>query len=235
MPARSRRASARPDPHAGAASRSAALPHPRPLIAVVGVGTVLAALIATGHPAAAGTGSPAVTAAAAAAAGSTADVATWWPRAPRAGVEHAPAPSVRTSSAASRSAHRAPVHRWVRPNYGPITSPFGRRWGRFHEGVDLGGVYGSAIRAATDGCIEYAGPMEGYGEVMKIRDWDGTETVYGHMSRFVRTHGCVHAGEVVARVGEAGDATGPHLHFEVRIHGVPVNPVPFLRRMGVRI
>jgi murein DD-endopeptidase MepM/ murein hydrolase activator NlpD len=141
----------------------------------------------------------------------------------------APAPAKR----ASRSTRRAPLHRWVRPNWGPLSSPFGYRWGRLHAGIDLAGPYGSTIVAATDGCIRYAGPMSGYGEVMQITDWDGTETVYGHMSSFVRTSGCVHAGEPIARVGSGGDATGPHLHFEVRVGGVPVNPIPFLAKRGV--
>ena len=136
---------------------------------------------------------------------------------------------------ASRSSDRAPLHRWVRPNYGPLSSPFGYRWGRLHAGIDLAGPYGSPILAATDGCITYAGPESGYGEVMKITDWDGTETWYGHMSAFVHTSGCVKAGEVIARVGSAGDATGAHLHFEVHVGGVPVNPIPFLAKHGVYV
>lgn len=136
---------------------------------------------------------------------------------------------------ASRGSHRAPLHRWVRPNYGPLTSPFGYRWGRLHAGIDLAGPYGSPIVAATDGCITYAGPEAGYGEVMKITDWDGTETLYGHMSAFVRTSGCVKAGQVIARVGSAGDATGAHLHFEVHVGGAPINPIPFLAKHGVYI
>jgi murein DD-endopeptidase MepM/ murein hydrolase activator NlpD len=135
----------------------------------------------------------------------------------------------------SRGADRTPLHPWVRPNIGPLTSPFGYRWGRLHAGIDLAGPYGSPIVAATDGCITYAGPMNGYGEVTKITDWDGTETVYGHMSEFVRHSGCVRAGETIARVGSAGDATGPHLHFEVRIGGVPINPLPFLAKRGLYI
>jgi len=140
---------------------------------------------------------------------------------------------------ASRSSHRAALtaapspHRWVRPYGGVFSSPFGYRWGRLHEGVDLAGPWGSTIYAATAGCISYAGPMSGYGEVMRIRDWDGTETVYGHMSSFIRHYGCVTAGEPIARVGSGGDATGPHLHFEIRIGGTPVNPVPFLAARGV--
>jgi murein DD-endopeptidase MepM/ murein hydrolase activator NlpD len=135
----------------------------------------------------------------------------------------------------NRSSSRAPLHRWVRPNWGPLSSGFGYRWGRLHAGIDLAGPYGSTIVAATDGCISYAGPESGYGELMVINDWDGTQTAYGHMSAFLRRSGCVHAGEPIARVGEAGDATGPHLHFEVRIGGSPINPIPFLAKRGVYI
>jgi len=135
----------------------------------------------------------------------------------------------------TRAKTRAPLHRWVRPQYGPLTSGFGYRWGRLHAGIDLAGPYGSTIVAATDGCITYAGPESGYGEVMRISDWDGTQTVYGHMSAFLRHSGCVRAGTPIALVGSAGDATGPHLHFEVRIGGVPVNPIPFLAKRGVYI
>jgi murein DD-endopeptidase MepM/ murein hydrolase activator NlpD len=141
----------------------------------------------------------------------------------------------RTSARASRSSARAPLHRWVRPNYGPLSSPFGYRWGRLHAGIDLAGPYGSPILAATDGCITYAGPEAGYGEVMTITDWDGTETLYGHMSAFVKTSGCVKAGQEIARIGAAGDATGAHLHFEVHVGGVPINPIPFLAKRGVSI
>jgi murein DD-endopeptidase MepM/ murein hydrolase activator NlpD len=141
----------------------------------------------------------------------------------------------RSSARASRSSTRAPLHSWVRPNYGPLSSPFGYRWGRLHAGIDLAGPYGSPIVAATDGCITYAGPEAGYGEVMKISDWDGTETLYGHMSSFVKTSGCVRAGQEIARVGAAGDATGAHLHFEVHVGGVPINPIPFLAKRGLYI
>lgn len=135
----------------------------------------------------------------------------------------------------TRSSPRAPLHRWVRPNWGPLTSGFGYRWGRLHAGIDIAGPYGSTIVAATDGCITYAGPEAGYGEVMMISDWDGTETVYGHMSAFLRHSGCVHAGTPIAEVGSAGDATGPHLHFEVRIGGTPIDPIPFLAKRGVYV
>lgn len=137
----------------------------------------------------------------------------------------------RPTAAPKRAA--APRHRWVRPCGGPLTSPFGYRWGRLHKGIDLGAPYGAPIYAATDGVITYAGPENGYGRLIVIRDWDGTETAYGHMSSFVRTSGRVRAGQLIARVGAAGDATGPHLHFEVRIGGVQVDPRAFLRKRGV--
>ena len=146
-----------------------------------------------------------------------------------------PKPHVAAPNRVTRHEDRPPLHRWVRPNYGPLTSGFGYRWGRLHAGIDLAGPYGSTIVAATDGCITYAGPEGGYGEVMRISDWDGTETVYGHMSSFLRHSGCVQAGTPIATVGSAGDATGPHLHFEVRIGGTPVNPIPFLAKRGLYI
>ena len=136
---------------------------------------------------------------------------------------------------ASRSLLRLPFHQWVRPYGGYLSSPFGERWGRLHAGIDLAGPWGTPIYAATDGCISYAGPESGYGEVMKIRDWDGTETWYGHMSSFILRSGCVHAGDPIARIGSGGDATGPHLHFEVRVNGTPINPIPFLAKRGVYI
>jgi murein DD-endopeptidase MepM/ murein hydrolase activator NlpD len=146
-----------------------------------------------------------------------------------------PKPAAVATDRVTRAQVRPPLHRWVRPNWGPLTSPFGYRWGRLHAGIDIAGPYGSTIVAATDGCITYAGPEGGYGEVMRISDWDGTVTVYGHMSSFLRHAGCVAAGTPIATVGATGDATGPHLHFEVRIGGTPVNPIPFLAKRGVYV
>jgi murein DD-endopeptidase MepM/ murein hydrolase activator NlpD len=137
------------------------------------------------------------------------------------------------STHASRSQHRAPLHRWVRPDIGPLSSPYGYRWGTLHPGDDLAGPYGSPILAATDGCIEAASYDGGYGNRILIRDWDGTETLYGHMSAFVRTSGCVSAGTVIGREGSTGFSTGPHLHFEVHVNGVTIDPLPFMAARGV--
>lgn len=143
---------------------------------------------------------------------------------------------IAAAKAKAAAAKLAYEHRWVRPNYGGISSPFAMRWGRMHEGVDLAGRYGSQIVAAVEGTVLYAGPESGYGRVVKILDWDGTQTWYGHMERFlVKAGDHVQAGQPIALVGSAGDATGPHLHFEVRIGGVPVDPVPFLAARGVHI
>jgi murein DD-endopeptidase MepM/ murein hydrolase activator NlpD len=139
-------------------------------------------------------------------------------------------------AAQAEAARLANVHRWVRPNYGGLSSPFGSRWGRVHEGIDLAGGYSSPILAATSGTVIYAGPESGYGEVLKIADWDGTQTWYGHMSKFlVKAGDKVKPGQKIALVGAAGDATGPHLHFEVRVNGVPIDPIPFLAARGVHI
>lgn len=153
-----------------------------------------------------------------------------------------PATAAPAAAAAARPAARAAIRAapaapsWTRPNRGPLSSPFGMRWGRPHEGIDLAGGYGSPILAAADGVVLYAGPEVGYGRVVKIRHSDGTQTWYGHMSKYLVNAGDhVKVGQEIAVVGSAGDAIGPHLHFEVRVGGVPVDPVPFLAKHGVHV
>jgi murein DD-endopeptidase MepM/ murein hydrolase activator NlpD len=209
-----------------------ALPRPRRaagiLILIVATTAVCGALV-TGSAQAARPlpAAPAATSTSAAAVPSQQDVAL--------AMSALDPPRRREAGPASRSEQRAPLHRWVRPNYGPLTSPFGYRWGRLHEGIDIAGPYGSPIVAATDGCISYAGPESGYGEVMRITDWDGSVSLYGHMSSFVRTAGCVKAGEEIARVGAGGDATGAHLHFGIYVNGVPVDPIAYFAKRGFDI
>lgn len=144
------------------------------------------------------------------------------------------APAKRASRAAVRKA--APAPRWVRPCVGPLTSPYGRRWGRMHKGLDFGAAYGSPIYAAGAGYVTFAGATGGYGRLVTIRHATGQETAYGHMSRItVRQGQRVSAGQVIAYVGSAGNSTGPHLHIEVRVAGGTTNPLPFLRSRGVRV
>ena len=204
--------------------------------AVLAVAAFVAALIVTGRPAGVRVAAARVSSESPATVGvQTVDQPDVSPALTLFGFSTPKAPATTAHSRVTRAQGRLPLHRWVRPNWGPLTSPFGYRWGRLHAGIDLAGPYGSTIVAATDGCISYAGPQSGYGEVMRISDWDGTETVYGHMSSFLRTGGCVRAGTPIATVGSAGDATGPHLHFEVRIGGTPVDPIPFLAKRGLYI
>jgi murein DD-endopeptidase MepM/ murein hydrolase activator NlpD len=145
--------------------------------------------------------------------------------------------ATRRPARASRSGTRravAPRVRWVRPSGGPLTSPYGMRWGRLHKGIDLGAAYGSPIYAASDGVVTYAGAYGGYGRLVTIRHAGGYTTAYGHMSRMVvRSGQRVSAGQTIAYVGSAGHSTGPHLHFEVRSGGGFINPIPFLRSRGV--
>ena len=124
----------------------------------------------------------------------------------------------------------------VRPNQGPLTSPFGQRWGRLHEGIDFGGPLGSPIHALKDGVVTFAGPQAGYGQIVTIKHADGMETAYAHMPRPMVTVGQhVTAGQVIAGVGNEGHSTGPHLHFEVRQGSTKIDPVPYLATCGMNV
>jgi murein DD-endopeptidase MepM/ murein hydrolase activator NlpD len=125
---------------------------------------------------------------------------------------------------------------WVRPGTGSFSSGFGKRWGRMHEGVDLAAPIGAPIYAAFDGKVDFAGPKSGFGRLVTIRHAGGLETWYGHMSVILVSPGeRVKAGQIIAKVGNAGRSTGPHLHFEVHVDGTAVDPVPFMRKRGVRL
>jgi murein DD-endopeptidase MepM/ murein hydrolase activator NlpD len=137
-------------------------------------------------------------------------------------------------SAAQRSASSAPSstpssHGFIWPAQGPVTSPFGWRWGRMHEGVDIGAAYGSPIVAAASGTVVYCGWMSGYGNLVAIDHGGGLSTAYGHQSSIAVACGQqVAQGQTIGYVGSTGHSTGPHLHFEVRINGAPVDPLGYL-------
>jgi murein DD-endopeptidase MepM/ murein hydrolase activator NlpD len=115
------------------------------------------------------------------------------------------------------------------PVSAPITSPFGWRWGRMHEGIDLGAAYGAPIAAAGSGTVIYAGWLGGYGNLTVIDHGGGLATAYGHQSRIAVSVGQeVARGEIIGYVGSTGHSTGPHLHFEVRVNGQPVDPLGYL-------
>lgn len=121
---------------------------------------------------------------------------------------------------------------FIMPAQGPITSYFGYRYHpilhftRFHAGVDIGAGWGSPIVAAADGQVASAGWAGGYGREVQIAHGGGVVSLYGHMSEIVAQPGSfVHAGQVIGYVGSSGLSTGPHVHFEVRVGGSPVNPL----------
>lgn len=115
-----------------------------------------------------------------------------------------------------------------------MTSGYGRRWGSFHPGIDIGARYGARVRAITGGHVLSAGWIAGYGRVVRVRSGRYV-FYYPHLSRILKRHGKVREGELLGRVGSSGFSTGPHLHVEIRVHGHPVNPAPILRRHGVRL
>jgi murein DD-endopeptidase MepM/ murein hydrolase activator NlpD len=119
-------------------------------------------------------------------------------------------------------------NRW--PVEGWITSPFGYRGREFHEGVDIAASYGAFVRAAADGVVSFAGWRPGYGKLVVIDHSSGYSTVYAHNSRILVKEGQrVRKGDPIAAVGSTGYATGPHLHYEIRKDGVPLDPTQFLR------
>jgi murein DD-endopeptidase MepM/ murein hydrolase activator NlpD len=129
-------------------------------------------------------------------------------------------PVVRSASSASG---------FIWPVNAPLTSPFGWRWGRMHEGIDLGAGEGTPILAAASGTVIYAGWLGGYGNLVVLDHGGGLSTAYGHQSRIAAGVGqAVSQGQVIGYVGNTGHSFGPHLHFEVRVNGAPVDPLGYL-------
>lgn len=117
------------------------------------------------------------------------------------------------------------------PTRGWLTSRYGMRWGRMHEGIDVAVSTGNQIRAAAPGRVEYAGWRAGYGRLVVLDHGRGIHTRYGHNSRLMVKPGqWVQRGDVIALSGSTGSSTGPHMHFEVRVNGRPQNPLTWLRR-----
>ncbi len=124
---------------------------------------------------------------------------------------------------------RGGTGRFVYPMNGTFTSPFGARWGRLHAGIDIAAPVGTPIVAADGGRVVLAGMTQGYGNYTCVQHDSKLSTCYAHQSRIgVRVGQQVTKGQTIGLCGNTGNSTGPHLHFEVRIGGSPVNPMSYL-------
>jgi len=154
------------------------------------------------------------------------------------GAAHPPAEPPSPAPAPASLAGALPL---AAPVAGPLTSAFGARTDPFshtparHAGIDLGAPEGTPILAPAPGVVVRAGWRGGYGNYVELDHGDGLVTAYGHASEvLVRPGESVAAGRAIARVGQTGRATGPHLHFEVRMGGRPVDPARVLKAYGSR-
>ena len=121
-----------------------------------------------------------------------------------------------------------PVRGWVTSHFGNRTSPFSGIL-KFHEGIDIAAQTGTQVMAPADGVVVKAGFGTGYGNMVEISHGYGMKTLYAHNSRLnVKAGQRVKRGDVIAYVGDTGSSTGPHLHYEVRVNGLPFNPVKYL-------
>lgn len=121
-----------------------------------------------------------------------------------------------------------PVNGWLTSKFGYRISPFTNEK-EFHEGIDIAARIGSPVIAPADGVVAFAGKSNGYGNLLVINHGYGLQTRYGHLSKFLVKKGEeVKRGEKIALVGDTGRSTGPHLHYEVHVEGVPVNPLRYI-------
>jgi murein DD-endopeptidase MepM/ murein hydrolase activator NlpD len=144
------------------------------------------------------------------------------------------------AAAAAQAAAEAARPKAVLPVAGArLTSGFGPRWGTLHAGIDLAAPIQTPEYAAMDGVVLEAGPASGFGLAVYIQHQNGDVTVYGHMdSILVQPGQVVRAGDTIALLGNRGQSTGPHLHFEVHVGGMggeKIDPLPWLRGNGVAI
>lgn len=119
--------------------------------------------------------------------------------------------------------------KWPVPGSKRISSHFGPRHGRHHDGVDIAAKTGTSIIASANGVVKHSGWMRGYGKVIVIKHPNGYHTVYAHNSRNIVKRGQkVSQGEVIAKVGSTGRSSGPHLHFEIRKNNKVSNPGKYI-------
>ncbi|WP_238412728.1 M23 family metallopeptidase [Saccharothrix deserti] len=137
--------------------------------------------------------------------------------------------------AAEEEAKRRP--KTVKPAEGTFTSGFGGRWGTTHYGVDIANSIGTPILSVMDGVVVEAGPASGFGLWVRVQHTDGTITIYGHVNEILVSQGQqVQAGQQIATMGNRGQSTGPHLHFEVWVNGSQkIDPVGWLGERGISL
>lgn len=122
-----------------------------------------------------------------------------------------------------------PVNGLITSKYGNRTDPLNKKKG-IHEGVDIRGKHGEKIRATAAGIVVKAFVNGGYGNYVEIDHGNGYRTVYAHMQNYLVKKGeSVQQGQIIGQVGSSGRSTGPHLHYEVRLHSTPVNPTKFMK------
>jgi len=154
----------------------------------------------------------------------------------RRGITEAEAQARLGELAASRAAREPKT---VLPTQGRLTTCFCMRWGTMHYGIDLAGPLGTPIYSATDGVVIRAGRASGFGNAVYIQDPDGNVHVYGHMRYYdVQAGEIVHAGDRIAEIGNEGQSTGPHLHYQIHgggMTGRPIDPQEWLAEHGVPV
>ena len=134
-------------------------------------------------------------------------------------------------------AERKAREKWVMPINGAVfTSGYGWRWGRLHAGDDFGTPVGTPLKAMSTGTVIFAGWEGGYGNKIEIEYWDGTVSVFGHLSQIETSVGAkVAPGELVGLSGNTGHSTGPHLHLEIHPDGgAAIDPAPWLHDHGLQ-
>lgn len=130
----------------------------------------------------------------------------------------------------------ARIGNYALPARGVYTSPFGPRWGTLHNGIDIAGPIGTPILSVADGQVIEAGPAAGFGLWVRVRHDDGTVSIYGHIDTMTVVAGQrVVAGQQIATMGNRGDSTGPHLHFETIAGGRHVDPELWLIGRGITL
>ncbi|MEO9329039.1 M23 family metallopeptidase [Gordonia aurantiaca] len=127
------------------------------------------------------------------------------------------------------------VRKAVKPVSGTVTSGYGPRWGSNHNGVDIANSIGTPVYAVTDGVVLESGPASGFGQWVRVKQDDGTTGVFGHVDQsFVHAGQRVTAGQQIATVGNRGQSTGPHLHYEVwDANDNKIDPQVWLNKRGV--